>query len=201
MDSMGIDVIGLRTCHTCDTAVRMCNLKLRKKTMMYPCKQEKCLMLTINLLPLTQGKYAIVDTADYEWLNKWRWYAAKCGNRYYAKRIEYPQVLMHRLVCNTPKGYDTDHIDGITLDNRKGNLRQCTKAENQMNREKTKVNKFGEKGIRQRKSGQKWSAQITYQGKAIHLGSFSSKEQAARAYDVKATELFGEFARLNVLES
>jgi hypothetical protein len=58
----------------------------------------------------------------------------------------------------------------------------------------------GFKGVwRDKKTGKCW-AQIYFEGKLIHLGSFATAEDAARAYDRKAIELFGQFARLNFPE-
>ena len=113
---------------------------------------------------------------------------------------------MHREITNAPKGMQVDHINGNTLDNRKENLRVCTRSQNMMNRGKQNNNKSGYKGVSYMKKKdpnyeypKPWRAQIkcpTNQ-KVIHLGCYKYPEQAARAYDKKAIELFGEYAQLN----
>jgi hypothetical protein len=50
--------------------------------------------------------------------------------------------------------------------------------------------------MRARRRG-KWQAQIGCNGKKIFIGYFDDEEAAARAYDAKAAELFGEYAALN----
>ena len=97
-----------------------------------------------------------------------------------------------------------DHINGNTLDNRKENLRLCTNQQNAMHRGKTKNNKSGYKGVRymKKKKGminehsKPWQAQIYLNQKQIYLGCYKTPEEAARAYDKKAIELFGEYATL-----
>lgn len=87
---------------------------------------------------LTQGKYALVDDADFEYLNQWKWCAHKIGSIYYVKRGHnwnkkkkcWNEILsMHRVILGLSKGDGicTDHINGNGLDNRHCNLRACTK--------------------------------------------------------------------------
>ena len=104
---------------------------------------------------------------------------------------------MHRLIMDAPKGMDIDHINGNPLDNRKSNLRICTRAENMRNRGAQKNNTSGYKGVGWCKHRKKWHAQIKHNGKQIYIGRYKDKEEAARAYDAKAKELHGEYAHLN----
>jgi hypothetical protein len=90
---------------------------------------------------------------------------------------------------------EIDHINGNGSDNRWENLRQVTHKQNGANQGANYNNKHGFKGVRKR--GNSWSARIATEKKERHPGSFSSKYQAAAAYDVAAVELFGEYARLN----
>ena len=53
------------------------------------------------------------------------------------------------------------------------------------------------KGVSFNKTANKWTAQIRYNGQRIHLGYFLFESEAVRAYDRKAKELFGVFAKLN----
>lgn len=145
-------------------------------------------------IKLTQGKYALVDDLDFRFLNQWKWHYLNIG---YAARRDYSNngtyLLMHRVILNTPKGLETDHKNGNKLDNRRLNIRICTKSENSFNKNKQNNNTSGFKGVFWRKDRSKWKVKI---GK-INVGLFSDKVMAAKAYDKKAKELFGEFVRLN----
>ena len=149
---------------------------------------------------LTRGKYAIVDDEDYYRLGRYKWYAHKTRSKYYAvrRRKEHPRsVLMHREIIKVEEGFFVDHINHNGLDNRRANLRPATPAQNNYNRRivfKNKTSKY--KGVRRHRS--KWQANI-FKGKKIYIGSFDNEDEAARAYNEKAKELFGEYARPNVI--
>jgi len=153
---------------------------------------------------LTQNKVAIVDDADFEFLNQFKWQYHLPG---YAWRTDYSggkkkTVPMHRLIINTPKGMETDHINGNGLDNRRNNLRFATKQENQMNQRVQKRNKSSKyKGVNWHKVTQKWQVRIHKNKVVLHIGCFDSEKEAALAYNLKAQELFGEFARLNIINN
>nr|WP_243767389.1 HNH endonuclease [Paenibacillus agricola] len=106
---------------------------------------------------------------------------------------------MHRVITDAPKGYFVDHIDGNPLNNQRHNLRLCTNAQNCRNRGAPKGNTSGFKGVTWNTWNGKWQAQIGKDYKRYHAGYFESPSEAARAYNAKATELFGEYARLNVI--
>ena len=151
----------------------------------------------IRFIPLTKGKVAIVDAQDYDWLSKYKWHAVKCDSRFYAYRSKNRRsVSMHREIMHAPKGMVVDHIDGNSLNNRRSNLRLCTVSQNHQNRRRT----YGSskyKGTWWDKRRNKWVSAITFNGKYIHIGCFDNETDAAKAYDRKAAELFGEFAYLN----
>jgi len=118
----------------------------------------------------------------------------------------YQRRYLSRLIMDPPKGMLVDHINGDTMDNRRSNLRICSKGENGRNRKiASKNNTSGFKGVSYRKKGpdminewsRPWQAYINYNKKRHHLGMFATAEEAARAYDSKAIKLHGEFARLN----
>lgn len=148
-------------------------------------------------IKLTQGKYALVDDDDFEWLSKYKWcycnrYAIRQPSRKLGKR---KLIQMHKEIMNTPDNLNTDHINGNGLDNRKCNLRICTHQQNLFNQKRRSNNVSGYKGIRPDKYG--WEAVIGYNYKTITLGIYATPEEAAQAYDKKAIKLFGNFAKLN----
>lgn len=154
------------------------------------------------MIPLTQGKSAMVDDEDYDWLNQWKWhfaqgYASRNSGSVLGLR---KAIRMHREILRTPKGMDTDHINGNTLDNRRKNLRICTRAQNNTNTRVRKDNTSGFRGVTWHTYTRKWEAQININGKHTHLGLFKTPEEAALAYDQEAKKHHGEFARLNFPE-
>ena len=92
-----------------------------------------------------------------------------------------------------------DHIDGNTQNNSILNLRWCNKQQNAANSKKQSNTSSIYKGVTWNKSISKWKAQIMKDGKNKHLGLFDTEREAARIYNEKANEYFGEFANLNVI--
>jgi len=155
-------------------------------------------------IPLTQGKYAIVDPEDFERLNRHKWYASKWGNTFYAIRCAGPAkkttyIRMHREIIHPPRHLVVDYINHNGLDNRKANLRPATRAQNNYNRlaikRKGATSKY--KGVDWKKDKKKWCARIYFNGKLIFLGYFKDEKQAAKAYDKAAKKYYGQFAYLN----
>jgi hypothetical protein len=150
-------------------------------------------------IKLTQGRSAMVDDEDFEWLNQWNWYLDSHGYATKTNNSNNSKIFMHRIIMNCPIGTMIDHIDRDPLNNRRDNLRFCNHAQNAMNKKKGKNYSTTYKGVRI-SDGKYICAQIKLNGKSIHLGTFPNEETAARAYDIKAKELFGEYARLNFPE-
>lgn len=156
-------------------------------------------------IPLTQGKFAIVDDSDFEYLNQWKWHAQKARTgMFYACRKQwvgngkYKFISMHRLLLNIEDTKtDVDHGDGNGLNNQRYNIRACTRSQNQMNRNRTVKNSTGFKGVIFRKKTNRFEANISCSGKSIHLGSFKSAQDAAIAYNKAAEKHHGQFAKLN----
>lgn len=159
----------------------------------------------MKTIPLTQGQFALVDDEDYERINAHKWYAlwAPGVRSYYAMRVEttargvHENVRMHRVILGAKPGEHVDHANHGTLDNRKSNLRIVSRAENQRNRGLPKQSTTGYKGVTLRERVSRWEASIKKSGRTHYLGHYTNPEDAARAYDAKAIELFGEFALTN----
>lgn len=152
-------------------------------------------------IPLTQGKFAIVDDENYDWLSRYKWHAVKNYNNCYAARKIYKDgkwitISMHREILNPPADMETDHVGHDGLNNRISNLRIATRAENQHNRRSQgHSSKF--KGITWLKNNKKWVSRISFNCGNIYLGCFNSETDAAKAYNEMAKKLFGEYACLN----
>ncbi len=163
------------------------------------------------IIPLTHGRVSIIDDIDVELSDiNWsahfiknpnelhgQWYADGHSATMNGKR---KTIRLHRLILekmlNRPleKNEHVDHINHDSLDNRRSNLRLATSQQNQFNqriRSTPKSSKY--RGVAWRKRAGKWIAQIGCNRKRFGLGYFSTEEEAARAYDRKAKELFGSF--------
>ncbi len=155
-------------------------------------------------IPLTQGKVAMVSDHRYAYLNLWKWCAQKTSipGKWYAVRDERKgpfkkRFYMHREIMNAPKGMEVDHRDGDGLNNVDENLRTCTHSQNIFNNKKPRNNTSGFKGVYFYRKTKRWLAKLRFQNQPIYIGLFDDPEEAARAYDKKAVELFGEFAKTN----
>ncbi len=165
----------------------------------------------MQYVKLTQGKQAIVDnedfliTSSYKYHYEKRWgYARRKSN---AKSKKPNRVIfLHQDIARAKyKNYDSsrdkiDHINRDTLDCRRENIRLVNASESCQNRKVFK-NKLSSKyrGVYKRPSGSYWSA-IFLKGKHYYLGGFKTESEAALAYNLKAKELYGEFANLNKIE-
>lgn len=148
----------------------------------------------VRRVPLSNGEFAYVDVEDLKKVSVYSWSRAVRGGAIAYSgggRENAKMVYMHRLVMEAPEGLLVDHKNRNTLDNRKLNLRFATKKQNAANMDRGRVFKgvTGHDGA--------WQAQITVDGNNRYLGTFSSPQEAAAAYDTAAKEQFGEFARCN----
>ncbi len=163
------------------------------------CKNKKCPLLGISLIPLTQGRYAIVDTGIYDYLMQWKWCADKTGKGCYARRTNKAgySIRMHRQILCPQEHLDSDHINRYKLDNRLVNLRECTRSVNLQNRDKQGFCSSKYKGVSWRTDTGKWAAYIDCNGQRDRLGCFDNEIDAAKAYNVAARGYFGEIAWIN----
>lgn len=154
-------------------------------------------------IPLTKGKFAIVDGDDFKILSTFNWQACPKKGKFYAVRMlprngqkPRPRIYMHASVYGAiPFSFQIDHRNGNSLDNRRCNLRIATQSQQCMNSKLRKDNMLGTKGVRAKPSG-KYEARINdLNGKRIQLGTYATIKEAALAYRLAAQRLYGEFSR------
>lgn len=132
---------------------------------------------------------------DYTSLTKHNWYIGRAG--YAATKLPgNVYIELHNLIFKAPKGFEVDHKNQNKLDNRRCNLRVCTKAQNRQNRGLQRNSTSGFKGVHYHKENKSW---VAYIGKTPrkHIGSFKNKRLAALAYNKAAKKYFGKYACIN----
>jgi|WetSurMetagenome_2_1015567.scaffolds.fasta_scaffold00973_3 hypothetical protein len=145
-------------------------------------------------IKLTQGKVALVDDEDWEFLHLFKWYARRDHRTFYAERaVPKPgggqkSECMHRLVLSWKLGRDIapgmvpDHDDGDGLNNTRANLFEVTERANRENRHEVKTSQF--LGVSWDKASGKWRAQIKVPGKKLNLGRYDTELEAIMAREV-----------------
>ena len=153
-------------------------------------------------IKLGHGRVAIVDEEDYERLSEHRWHACNFRGKFYAMRQNRARrtIYMAREILRLRPGdkRDVDHINADTLDNRKVNLRACSRQQHAGNMGICRVNTTGYKGVSFVNKTGKFLSQIRSQGYHFHR-AFATAKEAAAYYDEKAILIHGEFARTNAM--
>jgi hypothetical protein len=147
-----------------------------------------------------RGEKILMDDSDYGLVNQYYWYIFQShGCKYAQAKIKGSTVYMHRLIMNPPEDMVVDHINFNGLDNRRKNLRIVTLKENSRTNSKREKLKSHLHGVYPDllPGRQGYYSKIGFQGKRIYIGHFTTQEEAARSYDRKALELFGDEAILN----
>lgn len=159
---------------------------------------------SIAYVPLTQGQWSLIDAEDAALVGRWNWYAlwSKETESFYALRNvpvspgKQTLLSMHVFLVAPSTPY-VDHKNGVSLDNRRScNLREATYSQNSSNCRKSVANTSGFKGVSWNKQKLKWRAFIQVNHKGIHLGYFSSPEEAHRAYIAAGDKYHGDFSRV-----
>lgn len=165
-------------------------------------------------IPLTKGYQALVDDADYEYLNQFNWTVLIYDHTCYAVRTignKMGSISMHRDILGlTDKTILTDHKDHNGLNNQRDNLRKCTHVQNSQNKKssgqsvylgvhphtttKRYITNLGAEKIYQYFS---YQSKIVVDGKQRSLGTFKTDIEAAIIYNIASRKYHGEFANPN----
>jgi hypothetical protein len=151
-----------------------------------------------------KGYKVEVDDEDADRITAYSWWVSSSPETdghvvCFSAKIGRKIVKLHRFIMGDPDRMVIDHWDGNRLNNRKSNLRACTVCENSMNREMSKRNKSGFRGVHFSKNNQKWRATISLDGKKLHLGYFERVDAAAAAYDRAADLFYGDNRRMETV--
>ncbi len=165
--------------------------------------------MSYKLVECSGGKFAKVDEGDYNLVIGLNWtsHYNPTSQTFYAENSAYlgqvngktitKCISMHRLLMNPEKGMFVDHKNGDGLDNRRENLRVCTRAQNNSNRDKHMIGTSKYKGVWKGKNKTKYRCCIRVNKQRIHLGYFENELDAAKKYNEAALLHHGEFANLN----
>lgn len=144
-----------------------------------------------------EDRVAIVDICDLPLLVTYRWRWGSKGYVVATPPKSSSTIQMHKLLLTVPSGFEVDHENHLPHDNRRKNLRQATRFQQEQNKQRSRANTSGFKGVHWSKVSKKWLVMITFSGCTLRLGYFDDKVLAAKTYDVAARKHHGEFAVLN----
>jgi hypothetical protein len=150
---------------------------------------------------ITKRGAVLIDPMDLHYLSLGELDINPSGYIRIRNRVSKFRKFIHRLVTSAPNNMEVDHINHNPLDNRRCNLRICTKSENSRNNQGQKTRKAKYKGTyyekRSKVVGKHYRAYTRVNGKKLWFGYYATEEDAARAYNKNALKLFGRFACLN----
>ena len=127
------------------------------------------------------------------WLNRKNYYCISLYENNMVKKYNIHRLVAFNFIPNINNDKFVDHINNIKLDNTISNLRWCTNQENHLNQPIRINNTSGVKGVYWDKNRLKWVPEIKFNHKKIYLGRYDNFEDAKKARQDKAKELFGEF--------
>lgn len=150
-------------------------------------------------IQLTQGKVAVIDEADFKRVSAFKWSADRMGKTWYAVRTvkrlgKKSRIYLHRFVMNATRGLVVDHVNRNGLDNRKRNLRLCTKKQNFWNQGAHKDGRSGVRGVSWRPDTGLWTARLFVNGKQLNLGCYKRLKDAVAVRRLAEKKHYGVFA-------
>lgn len=187
---------------TFDTIEEATEYFLYKKNLIKNKKEQERLSQSIErnkdgiaIIKTFLGAEILVDDDKYHELIKYSWNNNKSG--YPVGYIDGKCYSMHRYIINAHEDEIIDHINNNKSDNRLINLRKCNESSNNHNRTKKEGCLSKYIGVSYDKNRKKFRAYISKDKKNFNLGRYNTEEEAARAYDKKAVEMYGTFANTN----
>jgi len=153
----------------------------------------------ITTCTVANGKQFIFDSFDLPVVMRYTWHIDSLG--YALTHDKGKMIKLHRLLLKPPKNTFIDHIDRNPMNNSRENLRICSTHQNCFNQGLRSDNTTGYKGVQYDKKGNRLVVRIGYKGRRYTIGRFPPEKiiEAAKAYNQKAIELFGEYAFLNAI--
>ncbi len=155
-------------------------------------------------IKLTRGQFGYCDLEDWEKFKHIKWWAdpGKSKTTFYINgeikiKGKKKHTRLHSLLFEVPKGFVINHKDHDGLNCCRSNLEICTYQQNASYCLKRQNNKSGFKGVSWRKDIEMWRSRITVNFKAITIGHFENKIDAAKAYNEAAKKFFGIYSVLN----
>ncbi len=142
------------------------------------------------------GTTFIFDADLFDLIKDVKWYVGSKGKKQRYVMDSHGRTL-HQVLFSVKKGFELDHINLNTLDNRRCNVRFCTHQQNQINQSLQCNNTSGVSGVRYYKARSKFVARIKVCQKDIHLGYYVTFEEAVQARNVGMECMFGEYGRYN----
>jgi hypothetical protein len=153
-------------------------------------------LLTMKTLPLTRGRVAIIDDADYEALSQFKWCYSGGDSGYAVRRVSKAEggriVYLHRLIAKAQEGEVVDHINRDKMDNTRANLRLVTAQHNVINRPIHKRNKTGIKGVYMSPFG-KYVVNMSLNNRTKYLGTFDTLDQAEACRAAACEKFYGVY--------
>lgn len=158
----------------------------------YEIKEDKVFITCFNKHGEITGIITI-DKEDFDKVAKYQWHVenSRPSIKYAQASIPGGTIRLHKLILSS--NYQIDHINHNGLDNRKSNLRICTNAENNRNKNFKRNPRSGYVGIRYNAKTESYYVRIMVNKKEISLGAYKDLDSAIKARKEGESKYFGNF--------